>query len=145
MLPLLSALALPAVTHAGLAAEPPQPQATASPAAASPAAASPHARTTWQQRFAKANVAGDGHLTLDEAKDGFPLVAKHFANIDIDGKGFVTESDLRTWYAMRKVARGLRALPDEPTRSRNPGDRAEPGDQPGASPARARVTASAEQ
>jgi hypothetical protein len=129
MLPLLSALALPAATLAARAEEPP----------ITGALSAHHARTTWQQRFAKANVAGDGHLTLDEAKDGFPLVAKHFTNIDIDGKGFVTETDLRTWYAMRKVARGLRALPEDPMRPSTAGD------QPGASPARARVTASADQ
>jgi hypothetical protein len=132
MLPLLSALALPAVTSAALADEPPKIEAPSAH----------HKRMTWQQRFANANVAGDGHLTLDEAKDGFPLVAKHFTNIDIDGKGFVTETDLRTWYAMRKVARGLRALPGDPMRPRNA---AEPGDRPGTSPAKAKVTASAEQ
>jgi hypothetical protein len=132
MLPLLSALALPAVTVAALADDPPKADAPGEQ----------HARMTWQQRFAKANVAGDGHLTLEEAKTGFKLVAKHFSNIDVDGKGYVTENDLRTWYAMRKVARGLRTLPEDPARPPTTGGS---GDQPGTSPAAAKVTASAEQ
>jgi Ca2+-binding EF-hand superfamily protein len=129
MLPLLSALALPAVTAAALADDPQQ----------TPAPASHQTRVTWQERFAKANAAGDGHLTLEEAKTGFPLVAKHFTNIDVDGKGYITEGDLRTWYALRKVARGLRSLPEgaaQPSSS---------GEQPGANPAKARFTASADE
>jgi hypothetical protein len=64
----------------------------------------PAATSHLDQRFAQANQAHDGHLTLEEAKAGFPIIASHFASIDIDGKGFVTESDIRTWYAARKAA-----------------------------------------
>jgi hypothetical protein len=63
-----------------------------------------------QQRFARANAAADGHLTLEEAQAGFPLVARHFAGIDIDGKGYVTLKDLRAWYAARRVAGALPEL-----------------------------------
>jgi hypothetical protein len=92
LLPVLGLLAfsLPAV-----AADPPKTDT----APAHPA------RQTWEQRFLAANLAHDGHLTLEEAKGGYPDVAKHFEDIDADHKGYVTENDIRTWRAMRKAAR----------------------------------------
>ena len=125
---LLSALVLPIGV---MASEPPKTEA----------APSQHARMNWQQRFAKANTAGDGHLTLEEAKGGFPLVAKHFSNIDVDGKGYVTVKDLQTWYAMRKVARSLRGLPDDVPQPRNAYDRSSPGQRPAGIPAATQVSA----
>jgi hypothetical protein len=62
-------------------------------------------RAGWEQRFAKANVAHDGHLTQAEAKDGFALIAKHFDEIDLDHKGYVTENDVRAWRAIRSAVR----------------------------------------
>ena len=100
---------------------------------------------TREQHFAKANTAGDGHLTLDEAKSGFPAVAKHFADIDVDGKGYVTIKDVQTWYAMRKVARSLRSLPDDTAQSRNVRQRGLPGERPIGLPAVTQMTVSAEQ
>lgn len=65
------------------------------------------ARLTWEAHFTQANLTHDGHLTAGEAKQGFPLIAKHFDDIDVDHKGYVTENDLRAWRAMRKAARRL--------------------------------------
>jgi hypothetical protein len=62
------------------------------------------ARMTWEQHFAQANVAHDGHLTLEEAKGGYALVAKHFDEIDADHKGYVTEDNIRAWQVKRKAA-----------------------------------------
>jgi hypothetical protein len=64
-------------------------------------------RLTWEQHFTQANLAHDGHLTLPEAKGGYPLVAKHFDDIDTDHKGYVTENDIRAWQTMRQAVRYL--------------------------------------
>jgi hypothetical protein len=77
-----------------------------------PTAPAHQARLTWQAHFAQANLAHDGHLTAAEAKDGFPLVARHFDDIDVDHKGYVTENDVRAWRVMRKTARRLTHTPD---------------------------------
>jgi Ca2+-binding EF-hand superfamily protein len=47
-------------------------------------------------RFAAADTDHDGKLTLDEAKQGMPRVAAHFAEIDKDKKGYVTADEIRT-------------------------------------------------
>ena len=39
------------------------------------------------QRFAKADTNGDGYLSRDEAKKGFPFLAMHFDRFDTDGDG----------------------------------------------------------
>lgn len=62
------------------------------------------ARQTWEQRFAAANLSHNGHLTLEEAQGGYPGVAKHFKDIDVDHKGYVTEDDIRAWRVARKAA-----------------------------------------
>ena len=64
-----------------------------------------HARLTMEEHFAQANLAHDGHLTADEAKTGYPTVARHFQEIDVDAKGYVTENDVRAWRALQKSAR----------------------------------------
>jgi hypothetical protein len=78
-----------------------------------PKAAAHPARLTWQAHFAQANLAHDGHLTVAEAKDGFPLIAKHFDDIDVDHKGYVTENDVRAWQVIRKAARRLTHPPGD--------------------------------
>jgi hypothetical protein len=60
-----------------------------------------------EQHLYQANATHNGHLTLEEAKLGFAVVAKHFADIDVDHKGYVTENDIRAWRIMRKAARRL--------------------------------------
>ncbi len=64
----------------------------------------PHPRLTWEQRFAQANASHDGHLTLEQAKAGYPSVARHFADIDTDKKGFVTQDDIRAWHKQTRAA-----------------------------------------
>jgi hypothetical protein len=78
----------------------------AAPAPAVPTAAAPqHHRLTWQQHFAQANLAHDGHLTLQEASGGYPTVARHFKEIDADNKGFVTEEDIANWHKLQRAMR----------------------------------------
>ena len=87
LLPLLALLALPLP---GLA-QTTSPQTT-------------HHRMTWEQRFEKANVTHDGHLTMDQARTGYPTLARHFSAVDQDHKGYVTEDDIR---AYNKAQRAL--------------------------------------
>jgi len=56
-----------------------------------------HHRLTWEQHFQQANVTHDGHLTLEQARSGYPVLARHFAAIDQDHKGYVTEDDIRAY------------------------------------------------
>jgi hypothetical protein len=78
-----------------------------------------HARQTWEEHFTRANLAHDGHLTLSEAKLGYPTISRHFQAIDVDGKGFVTENDLRAWKALQKTARQQPKEPEDMLRPRN--------------------------
>ena len=63
-----------------------------------------HHRTTWEQRFTQANTTHDGHLTLDQAKAGYSSIARHFAAMDKDNKGYVTEDDVRAYYKAQHAA-----------------------------------------
>ena len=67
-------------------------------------APSPHPRVTSEQRFTQANAAHDGHLTLEQAKAGYPSVARHFTEIDAGSKGFVTQDDIRAWHKQMRAA-----------------------------------------
>jgi hypothetical protein len=80
---------------------------TAAPPAASaaPTEAHHHTRMTLKDRFAQANTTNDGHLTLDQAKAGLPRIAKNFAAIDKDNKGYVTLSDIQDFYKAQRAAR----------------------------------------
>ena len=102
-----------------------------------------HVRLNWEQRFNQANLAHDGHLTLDEAKGGYPLVAKHFNNIDMDGKGYVTENDLRAWRAMRKAAHLLTQPPEDGLRPRAAYQRVYPDQRPVSTSITTQLTATA--
>ena len=77
------------------------------PVRAEPESAAPkaeqHRRLTWQQHFANANVTRDGHLTLEQAKTGYPSLAKHFPEIDAGGKGYVTEDDVKAWHQAQRA------------------------------------------
>jgi len=84
-------LILPLLSLPALAADPPKPAP----------------RITWEQRFEQANLPHDGHLTREQANGGYPLIAKHFDDIDADHKGYVTENDIRAWRVMRKAAHRL--------------------------------------
>jgi hypothetical protein len=63
-----------------------------------------HARLTMELRFDQANVTHDGHLTEEQAKAGYKTIARHFAAIDQDKKGYITEDDIR---AYNKTQRAL--------------------------------------
>jgi hypothetical protein len=114
-------LALPLAVLALLAApayaQTTPPAAASSPAPASPAAASPaaapaaHHRLTMNERFTKANTTHDGHLTLVQAKAGYPTLARHFTDIDTATNGYVTEDDIRAW---EKAAREKRHEAQQP-------------------------------
>jgi hypothetical protein len=104
--------------------------ASAEPAQRPDAPAAHRARQTWQQHFADANAAHDGHLTANEAKGGFAQVARHFDEIDVDQKGYVTENDVRAWKAMLKAARRLTKPPEDVLRPRAAFQRKRPDAQP---------------
>ena len=106
---LLPVLIWPVATLPARAADP--PKACTTPAHP--------ARQTWQQHFSAANVAHDGHLTQEEAKAGYPDVAKHFDDIDVDHKGYLTENDIRAWRVMRKAAQRLGKPPEDKLRPRS--------------------------
>ena len=97
----------PAAVDAPLAAAP------AGPADAPAAPAPRHKRMTWEERFALANQAHNGRLTLDEAKGGYRGIATHFREIDADNKGYVTTDDIKAWRAARKAARTGATTPAE--------------------------------
>ncbi len=63
------------------------------------------------QRFAAANVTHDGRLTREQAASGMPMVARNFAAIDADHKGFVTLQDVRAFAAERRAERGEAGQP----------------------------------
>lgn len=59
------------------------------------------------QRFAAANTSQDGRLTLQQAEAAnWRQVARHFAMIDAQHKGFVTMQDIRAWRAQRRAMQG---------------------------------------
>ena len=72
-------------------------------AVAASSTAESRADQTMEQRFASANTAHDGHLTLDEAKAGYPTIARHFDAIDRDKKGYVTQDDIRAYYKTQRT------------------------------------------
>jgi len=133
---LLPALAIAALPMAALADETPKTEAVSPPSK----------RMSWEQRFAKAEVAQDGHLTLEEAKGGLPIVAKNFSKIDVDGKGYVTTNDVRAWYILRKAARaGGQQPPEDTLRPRKAYQRAYPDQKPPGIKTSARMTVSSGQ
>lgn len=72
-------------------------------AGAASATATPHTHLTMAQRFANANTTHDGHLTPDQAKAGYPTVARHFDAIDKDKRGYVTQDDIRGYYKTQRA------------------------------------------
>ena len=70
-----------------------------------PPAAGSHGRRGTEQHFAEANTTRDGRLTLEQAKAGFKSIARSFAQIDVNRRGYVTLDDIRAWKAAKKAAR----------------------------------------
>jgi hypothetical protein len=85
-----------------------------------------HPRVSWEQHFQEANATHDGRLTLDQAKAGYKSIVRHFQEIDTNGKGFVTENDIRAWRATEKERRHAAKQPD-PLRARPAFDQHVPG------------------
>lgn len=52
-----------------------------------------------EERFKAADKDGDGKLTLAEAKQGMPKIARAFAKIDKDKKGFLTMEQIKAFAA----------------------------------------------
>jgi Ca2+-binding EF-hand superfamily protein len=65
----------------------------------------------FNERFSEADVNGDGKLTLEEAQAKMPMVAKHFDEIDVDKKGYVTKAEVAK--AMRKMMAERKAQKSE--------------------------------
>ena len=47
------------------------------------------------KRFKEADKNKDGKLTLDEAKEGMPRVAKNFDQLDTERRGYVTVEQIK--------------------------------------------------
>jgi len=62
-------------------------------------------RRSAADHFADANTTRDGHLTLDQATSGYKSIAKSFAQIDVNHRGYVTMDDIKAWRAAKKAAR----------------------------------------
>ncbi len=75
-----------------------------------------HKHAKWEDKFAKADTAHNGHLTLQEAENGYPTVARHFQEIDVDSKGYVTLNDIRAWHALRKASHAHHQKSDDALR-----------------------------
>ena len=76
-----------------------------------------HTRQTLEQHFQNANVTHDGHLTLDQAKTGYKSLVPHFAAIDRDNKGYVTEDDIRAYNKTQRALHHQPASSSAPTPS----------------------------
>lgn len=48
-----------------------------------------------EEKFKAADKNSDGKLTLEEAKDGMPRVARAFSKIDINNHGYITVDDIK--------------------------------------------------
>ncbi len=73
--------------------------------AAAPATSTIPRHQTMREHFAEANVTHDGRLTLEQAKAGFPAMARLFDAIDRDHKGYMTMEDIHNYYEARRAAR----------------------------------------
>ena len=78
-------------------------------------------------RFQAANVTHDGRLTPEQAMMGMPGVARHFAEIDRDNRGFVTMQQIRAW---RRARRRQNMMPEPGTQGPQMPGRAMPGPAP---------------
>jgi hypothetical protein len=115
-------LCLPLMSVAAYAQTSDPPAAAPAPAAASAPVAAPapaHHRMSWKERFAQANVSHDGHLTLEQARQGYVTIARHFHAIDASGKGYVTLEDIDAWHKQQREARhAARSHADDSLRPR---------------------------
>ncbi len=88
-------------------ATPPPPEMTA-PVPPPP----PGRRMKMRDRFEQANTTHDGRLTLQQAQAAsWRPVARNFAAIDRDQKGYVTLQDIKDWMRARRAARAAQQPP----------------------------------
>lgn len=66
-------------------------------------------RRSLQARFEAANTTHDGHLTLEQAQAGLPAVARDFARIDTQSKGYVTVDEVRGYNQARRAERAAKS------------------------------------
>ena len=60
----------------------------------------------FREKFEAANTTHDGHLTLQQAQAGhMGGVARNFAAIDTQNKGYVTIDDVQAWRRQMHAAR----------------------------------------
>jgi len=50
-----------------------------------------------KEMFERANVTHDGKLTPEQAQASWPSVARHFAEIDKENRGYITMEQIRDW------------------------------------------------
>lgn len=74
------------------------------------------------ERFHKADVNHDGHLTREEAEKGMPRVYQHFAEIDTGNNGYVTLEQITAYLEAHPGPRARNAPPpgSPPTGSPSP-------------------------
>ena len=65
------------------------------------------------ERFHKADVNNDGHLTREEAQKGMPRVYEHFSEIDTDNRGYVTLDQITSFLQSHPRPRSRSAPPAE--------------------------------
>ena len=63
------------------------------------------ARHTMAERFDDANTTHDGHLTAEQARAKMPAVARDFAAIDTDNRGYVTLEEIQAYNRAKRAAR----------------------------------------
>jgi hypothetical protein len=73
----------------------PPPQPAPEPSAPPP---SRSRSLRFSDRFAEANTTDDGCLTLEQAQQSLPGVAKDFAQIDTEGQGCLTMDQIRAYW-----------------------------------------------
>jgi hypothetical protein len=89
------------------------------------------AHMRMNDKFAAANVTHDGRLTQQQAQaGGMRAVARHFAEIDRDQKGYVTLQDVKEWHRARHAEKAGAA----PGASPRAGSYPPPGPPAGAPP-----------
>lgn len=58
-----------------------------------------------QQRFAQADLDGDGQLSREEARQGTPRLADHFDEIDSDRDGKLSTGEILAYLKQRRGQR----------------------------------------